>query len=96
MESPKDETCLSNCTSPTIYTPDPVPTPTNLDPLPLKNSSPHVDERSRRRVLSGLLCFFAVGWGDASGHILSFRLLCVIDDFSNWRGYPLYPRGIFS
>jgi hypothetical protein len=96
MESPKDESCFSNCTSPTVYTPDPVPTPTNLDSLSPTNSSPHVDERFRRRAISGLLCFFAVGWGDASGYTLSFCFLRLINHFSHWGGSPLHPRGILS
>ena len=88
MESPKDETCPSKCASPT-YTPDSVPTL-------LTNSTPHVDERFRRRAISGLLCFFAVGWGDASGYHPSFCFLRLIDDFSNWGGYPLHPGGVLS
>jgi hypothetical protein len=87
MESPKDETC-------------PVPTSTNLNSLSLKNTpnTPHVDvdERFRRRAISGLLCFFVVGWVDASGYTLPFCFLRLIDDFSNWGGSPLYPRGILS
>ena len=96
MESPKVETCLSNCTSPTVYTPDSLPTPTNLKPLSLTNSTSHVDERFRRRAISGLLCFFAVGWGDASEYILSFCFLCLIESFSNWGSDPLHPRRILS
>ena len=94
MESPKDESCLSNCTSPTVYTPDSVPTPTNFKPSSLTNSTSHVDERFRRRAISGLLCFFTVGWGEASEYILSFCFLFLIEYFSHWSGYPLHPRGI--
>jgi hypothetical protein len=91
MEFPKVERCLSNCASPT---PDSVPTPTNLKLLSLTNSTPNVDERVRRRAISGLLCFFAVGWGDASGYTLSFHSLYLIEDFSYWGSSPLHPRGI--